>query len=411
MSGARTRTRPSGGENSRPDDPATEPSARLNWSRKLVRTEAGSAAVLGGLAVIWIFFEVQNSNFLTARNLTNLVLQTAVTAILGMGVVLVMVAGEIDLSLGSATGASAAVLGVLLTSQHWPAGLAITVTLLFGLLLGLVQGIVTTQIGVPSFIVTLGGFLAFAGVQLALIGGAGQIAIASPAVIAIANDYLAPGVAWALAAAVIAGLAAAEATRHRAWSRVGAGDGSWWPAVARVAAWAGVLIAVTAILNSYFGVPYLLVGVLALSLGLSWATRRTGFGRHLYAVGGNAEAARRAGISVGAVKVTVLAASGLLAALAAIVSASRLYSVDASTGGGTLLLEAIAAAVIGGTSLFGGHGRIYNALLGALVIDSVENGLDLIGQSASTKNIATGIILVLAVSLDALSRRRARQRQ
>ena len=408
MSGAPTRTRPEGGESSRPGTP---PVAGVTGSRRLIRAEAGSAAVLTGLAAIWIFFEVQNSNFLTARNLTNLVLQTAVTAILGMGVVLVMVAGEIDLSLGSATGASAALLGVLLTSQHWPTGLAIAVTLLFGLLIGLLQGIVTTQIGVPSFIVTLGGFLAFAGVQLALIGGAGQIAIASPAVIAIANDYLAPGVAWALAGSVIAGLVATEAARHRAWSRAGVGDGSWWSAAARVAAWAGVLIAVTWIMNSYFGVPYLLVGLLALSLWLSWVTRRTGFGRHLYAVGGNAEAARRAGIPVNAIKVTVLAASGLLAAVAAVVSASRLYSVNASTGGGTLLLEAIAAAVIGGTSLFGGRGRIYNALLGALVIDSVENGLDLIGQSESTKSIATGIILVLAVSLDALSRRRARQRQ
>jgi D-xylose transport system permease protein len=411
VSGARIRTRPQGGEGARPNDAANSLATRFTLSRRLVRSEAGSAAVLGGLAVIWIFFEVQNSNFLTARNLTNLVLQTAVTAILGMGVVLVLIAGEIDLSLGSVTGASAALLGVLLTNQHWPTGLAIVVTLLFGLVIGLVQGLVTTQIGVPSFIVTLGGFLAFAGVQLALIGGSGQIAIASPAVIAIANDYLAPGVAWALAGAVIAGLVAAEAARRRAWSLVGVGDGSWWPAVVRVAAWAGVLIAVTWIMNSYFGVPYLLVGLLALLLGLSWATRRTGLGRHLYAVGGNAEAARRAGISVGAIKVTVLAASGLLAAIAAIVSASRLYSVDASTGGGTLLLEAIAAAVIGGTSLFGGHGRIYHALLGALVIDSVENGLDLIGQSESTKNIATGIILVLAVSLDALSRRRARQRQ
>jgi len=411
VSGARIRTRPQGGESARPNDAANSLATRFTLSRRLVRSEAGSAAVLAGLAAIWIFFEVQNSNFLTARNLTNLVLQTAVTAILAMGVVLVLIAGEIDLSLGSVTGASAALLGVLLTNQHWPTGLAIVVTLLFGLLIGLVQGLVTTQIGVPSFIVTLGGFLVFAGVQLALIGGSGQIAIASPAVIAIANDYLAPGVAWALAGAVIAGLVATEAARRRAWSRADVGDGSWWLAVARVAAWAGVLIAVTLIMNSYFGVPYLLVGLLALFLGLSWATRRTGLGRHLYAVGGNAEAARRAGISVGAIKVTVLAASGLLAALAAIVSASRLYSVNASTGGGTLLLEAIAAAVIGGTSLFGGHGRIYHALLGALVIDSVENGLDLIGQSESTKNIATGIILVLAVSLDALSRRRARQRQ
>jgi D-xylose transport system permease protein len=368
--------------------------------------EAGPVPVVIGLLVVWGYFESQNANFLTARNLNNLVLQMAVTAILAMGVVMVMVAGEIDLSLGSVTGASACLLGVLLTSNHWPVAPAIAATLGFGVLIGFVQGAVTALVGVPSFIVTLGGFLAVGGVQLALAGSAGEIAISDGTVLSVANDYLSSPIAWAAAGMLIVALAGVEIARRRAWSRASPGAQPWWPGLLRVVVSAVVLVLATLVLNSYFGVPYLLVGLVGMAIGLGWITRRTGFGRQLYAVGGNAEAARRAGISVTGIKITVLAASGLLAAVAGIVSASRLYSVDASTGGGTLLLEAIAAAVIGGTSLFGGRGRIYNALLGALVIDSVENGLDLLGQSASTKNIATGIILVLAVCLDAINRRR-----
>jgi D-xylose transport system permease protein len=168
----------------------------------------------------------------------------------------------------------------------------------------------------------------------------------------------------------------------------------------------GGLFAVVGYLNYYLGVPYLLFVLLTLTVALGWVTRRTAVGRHLYAVGGNAEAARRAGIRVGAIRISVLAASGTFAALAGIVSASRLFTVSSGTGGGTLLLEAIAAAVIGGTSLFGGRGRAYNAILGALLIVSIENGLDLLGQSAATKDMATGIILVMAISVDAITRRR-----
>jgi D-xylose transport system permease protein len=379
---------------------------RLALLRPRLGAEAGPVPVVIGLIVIWGYFESQNANFLTARNLSNLVLQMAVTAILAMGVVMVMVAGEIDLSLGSVTGASACLLGVLLTLDHWSVAPAIAVTLGFGILIGSVQGAITALVGVPSFIVTLGGFLAIGGVQLALAGSAGEIAINDGTVLAVANDYLSSAVAWGVVGAVIVALAGVEMARRRSWSRVSPGAQPWWPGLLRVVVSAAVLVVATLVLNSYFGVPYLLVGLVGLAIGLGWITRRTGFGRHLYAVGGNAEAARRAGISVTGIKIAVLAASGLLAAVAGIVSASRLYSVDAGTGGGTLLLEAIAAAVIGGTSLFGGRGRIYNALLGALVIDSVENGLDLLGESASTKNIATGIILVLAVCLDALNRRR-----
>lgn len=179
-----------------------------------------------------------------------------------------------------------------------------------------------------------------------------------------------------------------------------------WQAIARVVLLAAVLAAIVAYLNDNFGVPYLLVVMLALAAGLGWTLRRTIFGRYLYAVGGNAEASRRAGVPLATVRVAVLGLSGLLGGVAGIVSTSNLFATSAGVGGSTLLLEAIAAAVIGGASLFGGRGHVYQALLGALVIASIENGLYLLGKSASTVEIATGVILVLAVSVDAASRRR-----
>jgi D-xylose transport system permease protein len=376
------------------------------WVKARGRVDLGPVAVLAGIALIWIFFQTQNGNFLSSRNLSNLVLQLAVTCVLALGVVLVLIAGEIDLSLGSVTGVCGALLGVLLTDHGWPAWAAITVSLALGLAVGLLQGLVTVLVGVPSFLVTLGGFLTFFGVQLALVGSAGQISISDPSVIAIANDYAGKALSWIAVAVIAVLLAALQAARRRAWRREGFPAPPAWRSVAAAALPVAGLVILVGYLNRYLGVPYLLVILLGLVAGLGWVTQRTVYGRHLYAVGGNAEAARRAGVKVGAIRVSVLATSGLLAGLAGVVSASRLYAVDSNLGGGTLLLEAIAAAVIGGTSLFGGRGRIYHALLGAVVIESVENGLDLLGQSAATKNIATGIILVLAVCIDAVNRRR-----
>ena len=393
----------------RPADAAETTSSQRGlpeWLRASGRVDPGPVAVLAGIALIWIFFQTQNGNFLSSRNMSNLVLQLAVTCILAIGVVLVLIAGEIDLSLGSVTGMCGAMLGVLLTEHSWPAWAAIIVTLALGLAAGVVQGLITVLIGVPSFLVTLGGFLTFFGVQLALVGSAGQISISDPSIIAIANDYVGKGLSWGAVAVVAVLLTVLQVARRRAWSREGLAPPSAWRAVAAAALPTAALAVVVGYLNQYLGVPYLLVILLGMIAALGWVTRRSAYGRHLYAVGGNVEAARRAGIKVGAIRVSVLAASGLLAGLAGIVSASRLYAVDSNLGGGTLLLEAIAAAVIGGTSLFGGRGRIYHALLGAAVIESVENGLDLLGESAATKNIATGMILVLAVCIDAVNRRR-----
>ena len=368
--------------------------------------DPGAVPVITGAVAIWVFFQTQNANFLSSRNLSNLVLQMAVTAILAMAVVVVLVCGEIDLSLGSVTGATSALLGVLLTNDHFGAGWAILLTLLFGLGIGLLQGTVTVLIGVPSFIVTLGGFLAWAGVQLSVIGPAGDLPVTNPTVAAIANDYLSPWTAWLLTALSVAVVAGTQLLRARAWRLSGLDGPPHWRGWVRCCLLAVTLTGVVAYLNGNFGVPYLFVLMVGLAAVLGWVMQRTIFGRHVYAVGGGAEASKRAGVPVGAVRVAVLGLSGLIGGIAGVVSTSSLYATSAGTGGSTLLLEAIAAAVIGGTSLFGGRGRIYQALLGALVIASIENGLDLLGESASTEEIATGVILVLAVSIDALSRRR-----
>jgi D-xylose transport system permease protein len=390
----------------RPDVPA-DPRASI---RRLLTTlriaEPGPFPVLIGIALIWAFFQAQSPYFLSARNLSNLILQMGVTGILAIGVVLVMIAGEIDLSIGSVAGVCAGMLGVLLTFQHWPTAAALAAVLALGLAVGMIQGLVTVYVGVPSFLVTLGGFLTWAGLQLAVIGNEGEIPVASPFVLGIANNYLPAAIAWVIAVVAVAMAVAIELWRRRAWAAAGLTPPSWSRTVLKLGLIGGGLFALVGYLNVYFGVPVLLVILLGLVVVFGWVTRRTVVGRHLYAIGGNAEAARRAGVPVSAIRIAVLSISGLFAATAGIVSASRLFSVSVGTGGGTLLLEAIAAAVIGGTSLFGGRGRVYHAVLGALVIVSIENGLDLLGQPAATKDIATGIILVLAISLDAISRRR-----
>lgn len=382
---------------------------RSRFSRKVRDTfggDLGPLPVMVGLIAVWIYFQTQNSNFLTARNLSNLTLQMAVVTVLAMATVVVMVAGEIDLSLGSVAGVTSALVGVLLTNHHWSAWAALAVTFAVGAGIGLLQGGVTVLVGVPSFIVTLGGFLAWAGLQLSLIGSAGDLPVNDTTIIAISNNYLSHLAGWILAGAVVAVSAGVELSRARD-RRLAAGTGTRsWVSVVRVVGLGAASFGLVGVLNSNFGVPYVLLVFGGVALALGWVMQRTIFGRHLYAVGGNREASRRAGVPVSAIRVVVLGISGLLAGLAGVISTSNLYGTSAGVGGGILLLEAIAAAVIGGTSLFGGRGRIYQAVLGALIVASVENGLALLGKAASTEDMATGVILVLAVSFDAFNRRR-----
>jgi D-xylose transport system permease protein len=368
--------------------------------------ELGPLPVLLGLALIGLIFQTLNSHFLTARNLSNLVLQIAVVGTLGVGVVLALLLGEIDLSLGAVAGVAAAILGVLVAEHGWSGLPAIIVALAAGAVMGLLQGAIVVWARVPSFIATLAGLLAWQGVQLILLGSTGELLIRNSLVRSLASGYLTPSQGIALGMAVLLGVAFVIWRRRTSRRRARLEIAPLREAIVQFGIWAAALVAGVAACNSYFGVPYVVLVLGTVVAALSWFTERTVTGRHIYAIGGNAEAARRAGIPVGAVRVGVFALVGMLAGLGGVLSASRQFAVSIGTGGGTLLLDAIAAAVIGGTSLFGGRGRIYHAILGSLVIGSVANGLDLLGAPSSTKNIATGIILVIAVGIDALSRNR-----
>jgi len=358
-----------------------------------------------GLAVIWTFFQLQDSNFLSPRNLTNLILQIAVTGTIAIGVVLVLLLGEIDLSVGSVAGVTAAVLGVLVTVHHTAWWVGILVMLLCGLGIGVFQGTWSAVVGVPSFVVTLAGLLGWLGVQLHVLGSEGTLNVVDPTILAITTTFLPIGVGWVLVAglAVLYGVVELTEWERRRRKRLPVGT----PAsiAFRVGAVAVAAVVALLVLDAWRGVPSAGVILVALVIFFDWLSRRTKFGRYIYAVGGNAEAARRAGINVTFIRVSVFTLSSIMAALGGLLSVSRGEAASTLTGGGTLLLEAIAAAVIGGTSLFGGRGTVWAALLGALVIGSVSNGLDLTGEPADVKYIVQGAILLAAVSLDAFSRR------
>lgn len=371
---------------------------------RLKHGELGPIPVIVGLIVIAILFHSLNSNFLTPRNMSNLILQIGVVGTLGAAVVLALLLGEIDLSLGAVAGVAAAVLGVLLTSYGWPGWLAILAAIVAGGVIGLLQGLIIVLLRVPSFIATLAGLLAWQGFQLILLGPTGERLIREPMVRAIASGYLSPTAGWLVAGLIIAAAGLLALRRRKLRQLAGLAPQPPGTAIAPLALTALAVIALTAALNAYFGVPYILLLLGTIVLALTWFTERTMTGRHIYAIGGNAEAARRAGIPVAAIRIGIFALISALAGLGGVISASRQFAVSIGTGGGTLLLDAIAAAVIGGTSLFGGRGRIYHAILGAVVIGSVANGLDLLGSPTSTKNIATGAILVIAVAIDAMTR-------
>ncbi len=369
-------------------------------------SELGILPIVIGLAIIWTFFQLQDAHFLTPRNLSNLVLQISVSGTIAIGTVLVLLLGEIDLSVGSVAGATAAVLGVLLVDIGWPWWAGIAAMLVVGTLIGTLQGIWIAVLRVPSFVVTLAGLLVWLGVQLHVLGDAGTLNVFDPHITAIASTFLPHGWGWTLAIVAVLGYVGTHLADDAARRRAGLQAQPLPMLLLQTAAMAFLLLGAVAVLNQANGVPTAGVLLFALVAFFDWLTRRTTFGRHVYAVGGHAEAARRAGISVARVRVAVFALSGTLTAMGGLILTSRLQAASTQSGGGTLLLEVIAAAVIGGTSLFGGRGNVWGALLGALVIGSVSNGLDLVGQPADVKYMVEGAILLLAVTADAFSRRR-----
>jgi len=374
--------------------------------RKLSQGEAGPLLVLMMVGAIWTFFWLQNERFLSPGNLTNLMLQQAAVATISIGVVLILLLGEIDLSVGAVSGLCASVMAVVSVEYGISPVLSLVAALVVGAAIGLFNGFMITRFRIPSFIVTLAGSLTWVGLQLYVLGETGTVNLRDPFIIALTYTFLPPLAGWILAIVgivlVFAFSLLGRARRKSAGLQVGSLQGLIW----RNAAIAAAVITMIFIVNQDRGLPLVVCIVFGLALVFAHVTERTRLGRHIFAVGGNAEAARRAGIKIDNVRIVVFVLGSTLAATGGILGASRLMAVNQSSGGSDLLLMAIAGPVIAGTSLFGGRGSVWSALLGALVIGSIANGMNLLAFPSSVKFIVTGAVLITAVTIEALTRMR-----
>jgi D-xylose transport system permease protein len=370
-----------------------------------VLARLGSLRVFLVLALIWIIFASQTSTFLTSFNLTNLVLQIAGVGTISIGVTLILFLGEIDLSVGAVSGLAAAVMAVLNVKHGWGPIPAILAGLVTGALIGALNGFFVTRFNIPSFVVTLAGLLAWQGALLQVLGSTGTVNLTDATITGLANTFYSTTVGWVLALVVIAVYGASGFLERLRRTRAGLAPPSLRNFIIRWVVVSAGTIATVSVLNSDRGIPLaglILIGLCALFV---FITERTVFGRHVYAVGGNDEASRRAGIRVTRVRMIVFILASTLAAAGGILLASRLLAVNQSSGGSDLLLLAIAGPVIAGVSLFGGRGSVWGALLGALVIGSISNGMDLLGLESSVKFMVTGGVLIFAVIIDALGRK------
>ena len=374
-------------------------------------------AILGLAVLIIIFSSLRPDTFTNSFNFANLFIQSAPVIVIAMGLVFVLLIGEIDLSAGFTAGVAGAVLGVVATKHDLPWWLGVLACLAAGAAVGLVDGILVARVGIPSFVVTLAGFLALQGLLLKIIGQGGTIRIQSDTVLAIMSKNLPVWLGWVMFLLVVGGYAAVSFVAMQNRRRKGLVTQTptlWLVKVVAMAVLLGLCTYYLSIersrntaVTSIKGVPIVIPVVLVLLVLLSLLLTRTVFGRHVYAVGGNAEAARRAGINVARIRLLCFILCSTIAAFAGVLLASRVNSVTPNTGGGETLLYAVGAAVIGGTSLFGGKGRPVDAIIGGLVVAVVQNGMLLLNKSAAVVYMVTGLVLLLAAGVDALSRRRA----
>jgi D-xylose transport system permease protein len=376
---------------------------------RILRGDVGVVQVFIALAVIWTIFQLSNDRFLTAVNLTNLMLQVTAIGIISIGVVLVLLLGEIDLSIGAVSGLCAGIMAVLTVQHGWSPALAILIALLAGAGIGLINGFFNTFFGIPSFVVTLAGLIAWQGALLLVLGDTGTINLPPSLITDLTSTFYGDAVGWTLAVVVTAGTLGAGLLARRRRQRAGLDPPPLAGLVVRTVLVGAAMFIGVAILLSDRGVPLAVIILLGLTGLFAFITDRTRFGRHIYAVGGNAEAARRAGINVTRVRMAVFVIGSTMAAAGGIMAASRLIAVNQSSGSGDVLLNAIAGPVIAGTSLFGGRGTVWSALLGALVIGSISNGINLLGLQSSVRFMITGGVLLAAVTLDAITRRRRSQ--
>ncbi|KUL28109.1 sugar ABC transporter permease [Streptomyces regalis] len=377
------------------------------FRRKVRAGELGSLPVVLVLATVWIIFQSLNDNFLSPRNLSNLSVDIVGTGLIAVGIVFVLLLGELDLSVGSISGLAAAVFAVLNVNNGVPEWLALVIAVLAGTAAGTVQGFSFARTRVPAFVVTLAGLLTWNGLMLYILGTSGTINLDENGLVAqltnyyFTDDAVAYGLA-AVAAGVVFLVSYQDALRRRS---VGMPHRSLQALVVRTGALAVIAFAAAYLLNRFQGLPLALLIFLVMVAGLDILLRRTHYGRQVYALGGGVEAARRASLNVTGVQTAVLAVSGTMAAIGGLFLASRITSVSQSSGSGVLLLNAVAAAVIGGTSLFGGRGTTWSAVLGMLVIQSIASGMAITDTPTAVQFMITGGVLFAAVVIDSVSRR------
>ena len=388
-----------------------------DWWSKVKAGQVGALPALLGLFVLCIVFGTQSSVFLTPGNLANLLTQAAAVIVIAMGLVFVLLLGEIDLSAGYAAGVCGALLVIMITEMDYPWYLAFPISVLAGILLGAVIGYLVAQLKIPSFVVTLATFLAFQGLLLLLVGEGGTIRIEDPVILAVENKNLSVSYSWIFFLLTAGAYLLSGLLKFRKRKKAGLVDNLFklWViktfvliAIGTLATWAlTVERSNNPDLVSLRGIPYVVPVILVLLVGATFVLSRTSFGLHIYAVGGNAEAARRAGINVKMVRITAFMICTSFAAVAGMIFVSRANSISPTTGGSSTLLYAVGAAVIGGTSLFGGKGKVSDAILGGLVVAVIDNGMALLGYPAGIKFMVTGAVLLISATIDAVSRRGA----
>ncbi|MGJ5752678.1 D-xylose transport system permease protein [Streptomyces puniciscabiei] len=377
------------------------------FKRKMKAGDLGSIPVVIGLAVIWIIFQSLNSNFLTAGNLSDISVAMVGTGMIAVGIVFVLLLGEIDLSVGSLSGVAGATFAVLNVTHGMNEILALVLSILTGTVAGAVQGFFFAKIGVPAFAVTLAGLLFWNGLMLKILGDNGTINLNDTGVVAKLTSYYFSDVAaaygLAIGVTVLFFLSSYFGNRRR--EAAGVPSRPLSETILRTVLLAIVSFAAAIVFNQYKGLPLAVVVFVAVLFITDFVLRRTSYGRKVFALGGSVEASRRAGINVDLVRISVFAISGTFAAIGGLFIASKIASANQGAGGGDLLMNAIAAAVIGGTSLFGGRGRTWNALLGVLVIVSIQYGLALQGIASPVQYMITGGVLLATVVIDAVTRK------
>ena len=395
---------------------ATIADSGREYLNRLRGGDMGSLPAILGLIFLVVVFSSLNDRFLTTYNMANLVVQSGSIIVLAMGIVFVLLLGEIDLSAGVAGGASATIIALMLIDYDWTWWLATLAGVAVGALIGLAIGALVSLLGIPSFVVTLAFFLALQAVPLRLIGSGGSLRFNDEVLrgLSIKNVPITAG--WIAAGLIVVGFAALSLWRYRSLSAKGLVHQPLGLVVIRIAVLAVIVLGLTALLSAnrapnpalfnISGIPWVAPVVIALLLFWTFVLTKTRFGRHLYAVGGNAEAARRAGINVRRVRISAFVICSSMAAISGMLAASYTGKVSPGSGGGNELLYAVGAAVIGGTSLFGGRGRAMDAVVGGLVIATIPNGLGLLNQASYINFLVTGGVLLLAASVDAISRRR-----